>query len=185
MPERSTQSQVLDRVDLQGGKRNNAYVFRNAQRGGRWSLYFANPETKSRHRFVLRHPNGRFPDPTPAGLDEALELEQERYIELRTKADRGEAVNVLTIGEMVNRFLTKEQRRISSTPHEGITDGRFRLIRNQTRHFLDFCSRKGDVEQASRSTSSDVRTWTPISSGDKTPQTQWTRQDGCCHVQQP
>ena len=143
MPETSTQSQVLDRVDLQGGKRNNAYVFRNAQRGGRWSLYFFNPETKSRHRFVLRHPNGRFPDPTPAGLDEALELAQERYIELRTKADRGEAVNVLTIGEMVNRFLTKENRRISSTPHEGITDGRFRLIRNQTRHFLDFCSRKG------------------------------------------
>jgi len=107
MPETSTQSQVLDRVDLQGGKRNNAYVFRNGQRGGRWSLYFFNPETKSRHRFVLRHPNGRFPDPTPAGQEEALELAQERYIELRTKADRGEAVNVLTIGEMVNRFLTK------------------------------------------------------------------------------
>jgi len=67
-------------------------------------------------------PQRKIPRPNATGLDEALELAQERYIELRTKADRGEAVNVLTIGEMVNRFLTKEQRRISSTPHEGITD---------------------------------------------------------------
>ena len=148
MPEGSTQSQVLDRVDLQGGKRNNAYVFRNAQRGGRWSLYFFNPETKSRHRFVLKHPNGRFPDPTPAGLDEALELAQERYIELRTRSDRGEAVNTLTIAEMVDQFLKQEHRRISSTPHEGITDGRFRLIRNQTKHFLNFCTRQGGCGSA-------------------------------------
>ena len=39
--------------------------------------------------------------------------------------------------------LKREQRRISSTPNEIITDGRFRLIRNQTKHFLDFCTRKG------------------------------------------
>jgi len=143
MPKATTQTQVIDRVDLQGGKRNNAYVFRNAQRGGRWSVYFHNPETKSRHRFVLKHSNGRFPDPTPAGLDEALELAQERYIELRTKSDRGEAVNVLTIGEMVERFLKREQRRISRTPHEGITEARMRLIRNQCKHFLNFCTRKG------------------------------------------
>ena len=143
MPRATTQSKVLDRMDLQGGKRNNAYVFRNGQRDGRWSLYFHNPETKTRHRFVLKHANGRFPDPTPAGLDEALELAQERYIELRTRSDRGEAVNVLTIAEMVDRFLKQEQRRISGTPHEGITDARYRLIRNQTRHFLNFCTRKG------------------------------------------
>ena len=148
MPKETTQSKVLDRVDLQGGKRNNAYVFRNGQRGGRWSLYFHNPETKTRHRFVLKHSNGRFPDPTPAGLDEALELAQERYIELRTKSDRGEAVNVLTIGEMVDRFINKEKRRISRTPHKGITDGRFRVMRNQTKHFLSFCTRKGGYGSA-------------------------------------
>ena len=114
MPKTTTQSKVLDRVDLRGAKRNNAYVFRNGQRDGRWSLYFHKPETKTRHRLVLKHANGRFPDRTPAGLDEALELTQERYIELRTRSDREEAVNVLTIAEMVDRFLKREQRRISS-----------------------------------------------------------------------
>ena len=120
MPKATIQSKVLDRVDLQGGKRNNAYVFRNGQRDVRWSLFFHNPETKTRHRFVLKHANGRFPALKPAGLDEALELAQERYIELRTRSNSGEAVNVLTISEMVYRFLKREQRRISSTPHEGI-----------------------------------------------------------------
>ena len=138
MPKATTRSKVLDRVDVQGGKRNNAYVFRNGQRDCRWSLYFHNPETKTRHRFVLKHSNGRFPDPTPAGLDEALELAQERYIELRTKSDRGEAVNFLIIGEMVDRFIAREKRRISGTPREGSTDGRFRLVRNHCKHFLNF-----------------------------------------------
>ena len=44
---------------------------------------------------------------------------------------------------MVKRFIEKERGRISNRPHEGITEARFRLIRNQTRHFLDFYSRKG------------------------------------------
>ena len=81
MPKATTQPKVLDRVDLQGGKLNNAYVLRNGQRDWRWSLYFHNPETKTRHRFFLKHANGRFPDPSPTGLDEALELAQERYID--------------------------------------------------------------------------------------------------------
>jgi hypothetical protein len=96
---------VLDRVDLQGGKRNNAYIYRDPQKGGKWHLHFLNRETDQKHRFVLKRPNGGFPDPSPLGEDEALGLAQERYIELRTRTDRGEVVNVLTIGEMVDRFL--------------------------------------------------------------------------------
>ena len=134
MPTTPTRTKILDRVDLQGGKTNNAYVFRNGQRGGKWWLHFHNPETKTRHRFVLKHANGRFPDPTPAGLDEALELAQERYIGLPTRSDRGGAVNLLTI---VDISLKQEQRRISGTPHQGITDARHRLIRNQTSTFTD------------------------------------------------
>jgi hypothetical protein len=106
-------------------------------------LHFLNPETKQRHRFVLKHPNGRFPDPRKAGLDEALELALIKFIDLKTRTDRGEAVNVLTIGERVARFLTREEQRVSTTPHTGITPARFRLLRNQCKHFLDFCSRKG------------------------------------------
>ena len=83
MPASSTQTRVLDRVDLQGGRTNNAYVFRNGQRGGKWCLYFNNPETRQRHRFVLKHPNGRFPDPSKAGLDEALELALIEFVDLK------------------------------------------------------------------------------------------------------
>ena len=131
---------VLDRIDLQGGKRNNAYVYRDPQKGGKWHLHFLNRETNQKHRFVLKRLNGSFPDPSPAGEDEALGLAQERYIELRTRTDRGEVVNVLTIGGMVEQFLEREEKRIKSRPHEGITAARFRLIRNQCRHFLNYCS---------------------------------------------
>ena len=148
MPTTTTRTKILDRVDLPIGNSNNAYVFRNGQRGGKWWLHFNNPETKQRHRFVLKHPNGRYPLPNLDGLEEAKELGLIRFIDLKTRADRGEAVNVLTIGEMVDRFLEREKRRISRTPHEGITDGRFRLIRNQTKHFLNFCTRKGGCGSA-------------------------------------
>ena len=143
MPRSSSTGRVLNRVDLQGGKRNNAYVFRDGQRGGKWCLYFLNRETNQRHRFVLKHSNGSFPDPTADGVDDALELAQEKYIDLRTRTERGEVVNVLTIAEMIKRFLDREEKRISSRPHEGITEARFRLIRNQCKHFLDYCRRSG------------------------------------------
>ena len=134
---------ILDRCDLQGGRRNNAYVFRDGQRKGKWCLYFLNRETNQRHRFVLRRSNGSYPPATQAGLEEALELAQEKYIELRTRTDRGEVINTLSIAEMVKRFLDREEKRISTRPHEGITPARFRLLRNQARHFIDFCKRKG------------------------------------------
>ena len=130
----------MDRVDLQGGQRNNAYIYRDPQKGGKWHLYFLNRETNKNHRFVLKRSDGGYPDPAAAGETEAMGLAQERYIELRTRTDRGEAVKVLTLGEMVLRFLDREERRISNRPHEGITPARFRLIRNQCRHFLDYCT---------------------------------------------
>lgn len=138
----ATPKRILDRCDLQGGRANNAYVFRDGQRGGRWCLYFINKETMQRHRFVLKRSNGRLPSPTPDGLDDALELALEKFIELRGKTDRGEAVRAMTIAEMVTRFLDKEEGRISNRPHEGITTARYRLLRNQAKHFLEFCCRK-------------------------------------------
>ena len=123
-----------------GGQRNNAYIYRDPQKSGKWHLYFLNRENNKSHRFVLKRSDGGYPDPSAAGENEALGLAQERYIELRTRTDRGEAVRVLTVGEMVRRFLSKEERRISNRPHEGITPGRFRMIRNKCMHFLTYCS---------------------------------------------
>ena len=114
----------MDRVDLQGGQRNNEYIYRAPKKGGKWHLYFLNRETNKNHRFVLKRPDGGYPDPSAAGETEALGLAQERYIELRARTDRGEAVKVLTLGEMVGRFLEREERRISKRPHEGITPAR-------------------------------------------------------------
>ena len=133
-------SRVMDRVDLQGGQRNNAYIYRDPQKGGKWHLYFLNRETNKNHRFVLKRSDGGYPDPSAAGENEALGLAQEQYIDLRTRTDRGEAIKVLTLGEMVRRFLEREERRISNRPHEGITPARFRLIRCQCMHFLDYCT---------------------------------------------
>ena len=134
---------ILDRCDLQYGRAHNAYVFRDGQRHGKWCLYFLNKERGKRHRFLLKKPNGSIPDPTPAGLQDALELAVEKYVALRSKTDRGEEVNVLTLSEMVVTFLEKEERRISSRPHEGITAARYRLIRTQCQHYLDYCCRPG------------------------------------------
>ena len=133
-------SRVMDRVDLQGGQRNNAYIYRDPQKSGKWHLYFLNRENNKNHRFVLKRSDGGYPDPSAAGENEALGLAQERTIHLRTKTDRGEAIKVLTLGEKVCRFLSKEERCISNRPHEGITPGKFRLIQNKCRHFLTYCS---------------------------------------------
>ena len=48
----------MDRVDLQGGQRNNAYIYRDPQKGGKWHLYFLNRETHKNHRFVLKRSDG-------------------------------------------------------------------------------------------------------------------------------
>ena len=118
-------------------------MYRDPQKGGKWHLHVLNRETNQKHRFVLKRPNGGYPEPSPAGEEEALGLAQDRYIELRTRTDRGEVVNVLTLGGMVERFLEREQKRVSNRPHEGITAARLRLIRNQCRHFLNYCNAGG------------------------------------------
>ena len=65
-------SRVMDCVDLQGGQRNNAYIYRDPQKGGKWHLYFLNQETNKNHRFVLKRSDGGYPDPSAAGENEAL-----------------------------------------------------------------------------------------------------------------
>ena len=89
----------MDRVDLQGGQRNNAYIYRDPQKGGKWHLYFLNRESNKHHRFVLKRSDGRYPDALEAEENEALGLAQKRYIDLRSRTDRGEAVKFLTLGE--------------------------------------------------------------------------------------
>lgn len=127
---------VLDRKDIPGDK--NAYVYRDAKRGGRWCLYFYDRETTNRHRFVLKDGNGVHPPATPEAQDEAWMLGIAKFVELKGKSDRGEAIQSLSWEEMVKKFLLKERRRISDIPHNGISKARFRLIETQLRWIGDY-----------------------------------------------
>ena len=40
-----------------------------------------------------------------------------KYIEFKTKSERGEQIRTLTIEEMAERFLAKQKKRISAIPH--------------------------------------------------------------------
>lgn len=127
---------VLNRRDIPGDK--NAYVYRDAKRGGRWCLYFYDNETTRRHRFVLKDGNGKHPAPTEETSEQAWVLGITRFVELKGKSDRGEAIAYLTFGEMIKKFLLKERRRISNTPHNGITKTRYRLLESQTRWLREY-----------------------------------------------
>jgi integrase len=127
---------ILDRKDIPGDR--NAYVFRDAKRGGRWCLYFYDRETTNRHRFVLKDGNGVHPPATPEAQEQAWMLGISKFVELKGKSDRGEAIQSLSWGEMVEKFLQKERRRVSEIPHNGITKTRYRLLENQCRWLSDY-----------------------------------------------
>lgn len=127
---------IVDRKDIPADR--NAYVYRNPQKGGRWYLYFYDKETKKRHRFSLRDGNGNFPTPTTEGQDEAWVLGIAKFVELKGKSDRGEAIKSLSWGEMTKKFLSKEEKRITAIPHNGITATRFRLLKSQIRWLSEF-----------------------------------------------
>jgi len=65
-------SRVMDRVDLQGGQSNNAFIYTEPQKGGKWPLYFLNREANKNDQFVLKRSDGGYPDPSVAGENEAL-----------------------------------------------------------------------------------------------------------------
>ena len=132
----STNKFVLDKKEIPGDR--NAYVYRDAKRGCRWCLYFYDKETTRRHRFVLTDGNDKHPPSTTEGQEEAWVLGISRFVELKGKSDRGEAIAALTFGDMIKKFLLKEHRRISDTPHHGITKTRYRLLESQTRWLREF-----------------------------------------------
>ena len=125
----SKPTRIVDRKDIPADP--NAYVFRDAQRNGTWCLYFYDREVKTRHRIVLKDGNGKKPKQTTAGQDEAWMLGISKYVELKGKADRGEAIRSITFAAMCDQFIAQEKRKISSIPHQGITQDRFRLISHQ------------------------------------------------------
>ena len=90
---------------------NNAYVYRRADKGGRWYLYFYDKESGKRHRFALKTQSNEIPEPTTAGAENAWMLGVEKFIELKGKSDRGESARGLQFGELVEKFIAKEQKK--------------------------------------------------------------------------
>ena len=56
---------------------NNAYVYRRADKGGRWYLYYYDKESGKRHRFALKSQDGDIPEPASAGAEKAWMLDNE------------------------------------------------------------------------------------------------------------
>ena len=138
MSSSATNSQILDKHILPACDEGNGYVFRDAQRKGRWCVYFINKSNGSRHRFVLKEGDGRYPNPSLDGVDDAKRLGIRKYFDLKNKIDRGEKIKSLRIRDMVDMFLTEEKKRISNVPHAGITDKRWYLLTRETNHYLAF-----------------------------------------------
>ena len=127
---------ILDKQGIPTDK--NAYVYRRADKGGRWYLYFYDKESGKRHRFALKSQTDDIPDPTTAGAEKAWMLGVKKFIELKGKSQRGESVRGLRFDKMVEKFLEKERKKISTTPHTGISEARFRLLKTQLRWMSEF-----------------------------------------------
>ena len=137
-----TNSQVLDKHILPACNEGNGYVFRDGQRKGRWCVYFINKSNGNRHRIVLKGADGRYPNPTLDGLEDAKRLGTKTYFDLKNKIDRGEKIKSLRIRDMVDMFLKEERKRISDVPHAGITQQRWYLLTRETNHYLAFVKDK-------------------------------------------
>ena len=131
-------NRISQKRDLIGAESNNCYIYIDPSKGNKWYLYFLNKETQHRHRKVLKSDDGRFPTTS----DEAYRIALERYVELRTRTDRGEVIRKMSISDMCDEFIKKEEKRVRTIPRAGITPPRLRLIKRQMIHFQNYCTNK-------------------------------------------
>ncbi len=149
---------IVDRKEIPGDP--YAYVYRRVDRDNRWFLYYLDKEKGNRHRFILKNPDGTYPLATKGGQDEAWMLGVAKFIELKAKTDRGEEIKALTFGNMINQFLDKEKRRISSIPQQGITKTRYRLLAAQCGWLRDFINDdKKEIHKLRKNTFTNYETW--------------------------
>ena len=95
---------ILDKHILKGCESGNGYIFRDAQKKGRWCLYFINKETFARHRIVLKEVDGRYPAQSIDGLADAERLGLQKFFEMKSKTDRGEKIKTLSIKAKIVNF---------------------------------------------------------------------------------
>ena len=149
---------VLDKKVIPADK--NAYIFRNPNNLHRWHLYYYDRNADKRYRLVLTNSNGVHPANTIEGQDDAWLLGIAKFVELKGKSDRGESINSITFKEMCDKFLNKERKRVSNTPHKGITKVRYRLLTNQVRWLRDYLNNdKKPIHRIRRQAFSGYESW--------------------------
>ena len=131
----------------------HCYVFQDGDRGNRWYLYFYDQERQSRHRHSL----GRI------AANDVLEAERKglaKYIEFKTKSERGEQIRTLTIEEMAEKFLAKQKKRISAIPHNGISAKRYLQMEHHARWFLKYAGQnQRPIHKIPRNFFGNYETW--------------------------
>ncbi len=136
---------VQNKHFLRGCEEGNAYIFRDKTREDKWSLYFTNKKTKSRHWITLLETDGRYPSQTMDGLNDAERLGTKTFFELKNKTDRGEKTKTLSIRKMVENYIKEEKTRINpqNNPEDGtITKGTWRRMSYEINHYLNFIKDK-------------------------------------------
>ena len=82
------------------------------------------------------------------------------YMELKAKADRGEAIRSLGFGNMYKEVLSKEKKKIGSIPHQGNSAARYRLLKTQLRWVRDYAGDdKKIIHKLKRSAFLNYETW--------------------------
>lgn len=139
---------------------NNAYVYRRADKGGCWHLYFYDKESGKRHRFAVKFQTDDIPEPTSAGTEKACMLGVEKFIESKGTSEREESVRGLRFGDMVEKLLAKEEKKISTTPHTGISEARFRLLKTPLRWISEFIGdTRKEIHKIRRNTFLNQERW--------------------------
>ncbi|WP_288239541.1 site-specific integrase [uncultured Prochlorococcus sp.] len=136
---------VQNKHFLKGCEEGNAYIFRDKTRNDKWSLYFINKKTKSRHWITLLETDGRYPSPTIDGFNDAERIGTKTFFELKNKTDRGEKTKTLSIRRMIETYIEKEKKRINplNNPEEGtITEKTWRRMSFEMQHYLQFIKDK-------------------------------------------
>ena len=106
---------ITNKRDLLGAESNNCYIYQDKTKKNKWYLYFLNKENQKPHRKCLKYDDGRY----PLSSEEAYRIALETYVELRTRTDRGEVIRKMSISDMCDEFIKKEEKRVRTIPRAG------------------------------------------------------------------
>ena len=83
-----------------------------------------------------------------------------KFIEVKGKSERGDSVRELRFEGMVEKFLARECKKISTVPHTGISEARFRLLKTQLRLVCELVGdTRKEIHKVQRNTFLNYEAW--------------------------